>query len=331
MILKATITAASHYLPENIISNREMEKFVDTSDEWIRSRTGIRQRHKVKNGEATSSMGIKVANKIIKKTKISPTEIDVIITATITPDMLFPSTASIIQKEIGAINAWAFDLNAACSGFLFSLETAQSLIESKKYNKILVIGGDTMSSIIDYNDRATCVLFGDGAGAILLEASNENNGIMDSVLFTDGSGGERLYMPGGGSLYPSSKKTIDSNFHYLKQDGREVYKSAVRGMTEAAIEILKRNSLSAEDLKLFIPHQANKRIIEACSSRLGLNSDQVYVNIDRFANTTGGTIPICISEATENNLLKKGDLILLAAFGAGFTWGATLIKWGNLN
>tara|TARA_Y100000817_G_C16743430_1_gene493549 strand:- start:374 stop:940 length:567 start_codon:yes stop_codon:yes gene_type:complete len=188
-----------------------------------------------------------------------------------------------------------------------------------------------MSSIIDYNDRATCVLFGDGAGAILLEASNENNGIMDSVLFTDGSGGERLYMPGGGSLYPSSKKTIDSNFHYLKQDGREVYKSAVRGMTEAAIEILKRNSLSAEDIKLFIPHQANKRIIEACSSRLGLNSDQVYVNIDRFANTTGGTIPICISEATENNLLKKGDLILLAAFGAGFTWGATLIKWGNLN
>ena len=220
MILKATITAASHYLPENIISNREMEKFVDTSDEWIRSRTGIRQRHKVKNGEATSSMGIKVANKILKKTKISPTEIDVIITATITPDMLFPSTASIIQKEIGAINAWAFDLNAACSGFLFSLETAQSLIESKKYNKILVIGGDTMSSIIDYNDRATCVLFGDGAGAILLEASNENNGIMDSVLFTDGSGGERLYMPGGGSIYPSSKMTIDSNFHYLKQERR---------------------------------------------------------------------------------------------------------------
>ncbi len=329
--MKATITAASHYLPENIISNSDMEKFVETSDEWIQSRTGIKQRHKVKNGEATSSMGIKVANDILEKKKINAKEIDVIITATITPDMLFPSTASIIQKEIGAINAWAFDLNAACSGFLFSLETAQSLIESKKYKKILVIGGDTMSSIIDYNDRATCVLFGDGAGAILLEPSSHENGIIDSVLFTDGTGGDRLYMPGGGSLFPSSKKTIDSKFHYLKQDGREVYKSAVRGMTEAALEILKRNSLSSNDIKLFIPHQANKRIIEACSQRLNLNSEQVYINIDRFANTTGGTIPICISEAVQKNLLSEGDLILLAAFGAGFTWGATLIKWGNFN
>ena len=308
-----------------------MEKFVETSDEWIQSRTGIKQRHKVKNGEATSSMGIKVANDILEKKKINAKEIDVIITATITPDMLFPSTASIIQKEIGAINAWAFDLNAACSGFLFSLETAQSLIESKKYKKILVIGGDTMSSIIDYNDRATCVLFGDGAGAILLEPSSHENGIIDSVLFTDGTGGDRLYMPGGGSLFPSSKKTIDSKFHYLKQDGREVYKSAVRGMTEAALEILKRNSLSSNDIKLFIPHQANKRIIEACSQRLNLNSEQVYINIDRFANTTGGTIPICISEAVQKNLLSEGDLILLAAFGAGFTWGATLIKWENFN
>ena len=329
--MKATITAASHYLPENIISNSDMEKFVETSDEWIQSRTGIKQRHKVKNGEATSSMGIKVANDILEKKKINAKEIDVIITATITPDMLFPSTASIIQKEIGAINAWAFDLNAACSGFLFSLETAQSLIESKKYKKILVIGGDTMSSIIDYNDRATCVLFGDGAGAILLEPSSHENGIIDSVLFTDGTGGDRLYMPGGGSLFPSSKKTIDSKFHYLKQDGREVYKSAVRGMTEAALEILKRNSLSSNEIKLFIPHQANKRIIEACSQRLNLNSEQVYINIDSFANTTGGTIPICISEAVQKNLLSEGDLILLAAFGAGFTWGATLIKWGNFN
>lgn len=308
-----------------------MEKFVETSDEWIQSRTGIKQRHKVKNGEATSSMGIKVANDILKKKQINAKEIDVIITATITPDMLFPSTASIIQKEIGAVNAWAFDLNAACSGFLFSLETAQSLIESKKYKKILVIGGDTMSSIIDYNDRATCVLFGDGAGGILLEPSSKENGIIDSVLFTDGAGGDRLYMPGGGSLFPSSKKTIDSKFHYLKQDGREVYKSAVRGMTDAALEILKRNSLSSNDIKLFIPHQANKRIIEACSQRLNLNSEQVYINIDRFANTTGGTIPICISEAVQKNLLNEGDLILLAAFGAGFTWGATLIKWENFN
>ena len=329
--MKATITAASHYLPENIISNSDMEKFVETSDEWIQSRTGIKQRHKVKNGEATSSMGIKVANDILKKKQINAKEIDVIITATITPDMLFPSTASIIQKEIGAVNAWAFDLNAACSGFLFSLETAQSLIESKKYKKILVIGGDTMSSIIDYNDRATCVLFGDGAGGILLEPSSKENGIIDSVLFTDGAGGDRLYMPGGGSLFPSSKKTIDSKFHYLKQDGREVYKSAVRGMTDAALEILKRNSLSSNDIKLFIPHQANKRIIEACSQRLNLNSEQVYINIDRFANTTGGTIPICISEAVQKNLLNEGDLILLAAFGAGFTWGATVIKWENFN
>jgi len=327
--LKATITFASHYLPENIISNSEMEKFVDTSDEWIKSRTGIKQRHKVKNGEATSSMGVEAANKILNKSKINPKEIDVIIMATITPDMLFPSTASIIQEKIGAINAWAFDLNAACSGFLFSLETAQSLIETKKYKKILIIGGDTMSSVIDYRDRNTCILFGDGAGAVLLEASNHENGIIDSVLYTDGKGGNKLFMPAGGSLFPTSKKTIDSKLHFLKQDGREVYKSAVRGMTDAAVEILKRNSLSHNDIKLFIPHQANKRIIEASAKRLGLKKEQVYINIDRFANTTGGTIPICISESVQKKLLNNGDLVLLAAFGAGFTWGATLIKWGN--
>ena len=243
--------------------------------------------------------------------------------------MFFPSTAALVQNAIGAKNAWAFDLNAACSGFIFSLESAAGLIATGKHEKVLVIGGDTMTSVLDYEDRSTCVLFGDGAGGALLEATNGEDGIIDSILYTDGGGANKLYIPGGGSRRPASRKTIDQRLHYIKQDGREVYKSAVRGMADASENILQRNGLSAKDLKLFIPHQANKRIIEASAERLGLNEAQILINIEKVANTTAGTIPIGLSEAVLNKRLKKGDLLLISAFGAGFTWGAMLIRWGK--
>tara|TARA_B100000029_G_scaffold303096_1_gene295934 strand:- start:20983 stop:21978 length:996 start_codon:yes stop_codon:yes gene_type:complete len=329
MTKKASITAVGHYLPKRILSNYELEKTLDTSHEWIKSRTGIVERHIVGDNEATSDMCINSAQEILNKTKLNPKEIDVIIVATVTPDMFFPSTAALVQNAIDAKNAWAFDLSAACSGYIFSLETAAGLIASGKHQKILVIGADTMSSVIDYEDRSTCVLFGDGAGASLVQATNGEYGIMDSILYTDGRGANKLYIPGGGSHQPTSKKTVDQRLHYVKQDGREVYKSAVRGMVDASEIILKKNGLSAKDLKLFIPHQANKRIIEASAKRLGLNKDQVLVNIDKVANTTAGTIPIGLSEAVLNKRLEKGDLLLLSAFGAGFTWGAMLIRWGK--
>lgn len=329
MINRAKITSVAHYLPERILTNAELEKTVDTTDEWIRSRTGIIERRVVEKGEATSDMGINSVNQILDKSGISAEEIDVIIVGTVTPDMIFPSTAALIQDAIGANNAWAFDLNAACSGFIFSLETASGLIASGKYQKVLVIGGDTMTSVLDYDDRSTCVLFGDGAGAALLEPSDSNEGIIDSIMQTDGSGGKRLYIPGGGSRHPATRETVDQKLHYLKQDGREVYKSAVRGMASAAETILARNNLSGKDLKLFIPHQANRRIIEASAERLGLSEDQVLINIEKFANTTAGTIPIGLSEAVSQKRLKEGDLLLLSAFGAGFTWGAILIRWGR--
>ncbi|MEE2877021.1 MAG: beta-ketoacyl-ACP synthase III [Candidatus Neomarinimicrobiota bacterium] len=329
MTRRASITAVSHYLPERILTNVELEKTVATNDEWIRSRTGIAERRVVADDEATSDMGIKSAQKIIEKTGVEVDEIDVIIVATVTPDMFFPSTAALVQDAIRAKNAWAFDLNAACSGFIFSLETAAGLIAARKHEKILVIGGDTMTSVLDYRDRASCILFGDGAGAVLMEPSKGDDGIIDSIMFTDGSGGNRLYMPGGGSRHPATRETVDQRLHYLKQDGREVFKSAVRGMTDAAETILLRNGLSGKDLKLFIPHQANKRIIDASAKRLGLTEEQVLINIERVANTTAGTIPIGLSEAVSQERLEEGDLLLLAAFGAGFTWGATLIRWGQ--
>ncbi|MFL3050917.1 MAG: beta-ketoacyl-ACP synthase III [Candidatus Neomarinimicrobiota bacterium] len=329
MTKNASITAVGHYLPEKILSNSELEKTLDTTDDWIRSRTGIIERRVVGKDEATSHMSINTAKQILEKRKLSASDIDVIIVATVTPDMFFPSTAALVQNAIGAKNAWAFDLNAACSGFIFSLESAAGLIATGKHEKVLVIGGDTMTSVLDYEDRSTCVLFGDGAGGALLEATNGEDGIIDSILYTDGSGANKLYIPGGGSRRPASRKTIDQRLHYVKQDGREVYKSAVRGMADASENILQRNGLSAKDLKLFIPHQANKRIIEASAERLGLNEDQILINIEKVANTTAGTIPIGLSEAVLNKRLKKGDLLLISAFGAGFTWGAMLIRWGK--
>ena len=327
--MQATISAVSHYLPDRVMTNAELEQIVDTSDEWIQGRTGILERRVVAEGEATSHMGIKSVEQILQKSSTSAQEIDVIIVGTITPDMFFPSTAALVQDAIGATNAWAFDLNAACSGFIFSLGIGASLIESGKHKKVLVIGGDTMTSVLDYEDRDTCVLFGDGAGAVLLEPTNDENGIVDSVMYTDGSGGNRLYMPAGGSRQPATLETVEQRLHYLKQDGREVYKSAVRGMADAAQALLERNNFSAKDVTLFIPHQANKRIIDASAERLGLSKEQVFINIDRVANTTAGTIPISLSEAVNEGRLLEGDLVVLAAFGAGFTWGATLVRWGK--
>lgn len=327
--IKATITATAKYLPEKVVKNHDLEKIVDTHDEWIVARTGISERRAVKNDQATADMSARAAEEILLKRGISAHEIDVIIIGTVTPDMLFPATAVLVQDIIGASNAWGFDLSAACSGFLYALETGVNLIESGKYNKILVIGADTMTSIIDYQDRATCVLFGDGAGGVLLEPSKDENSIIDSILCTDGSGGKHLYMPGGGSLNPATEETVKKRMHYIKQDGKKVFKFAVKGMADISIDILKKHGLTGKDIKLFIPHQANKRIIDASVKRLGLSPEQVLINIDKYANTTAATIPIGLAEAVEEGHIQTGDYILLAAFGAGFTWGSTLIRWGN--
>ena len=300
---------------------------METSDEWIQSRTGIRERRIVQNGEATAEMSTNAIRDLMKKQNLDPAEIDTIIVATITPDMMFPSSAALIQKNINAINAWGYDLSAACSGFLFALESGAALIESKRCKKVIVVGADTMSSILNFQDRNTCILFGDGAGAVLLEPS-EDYGIIDSELKIDGNGGEYLKMDAGGSLLPATYETIDNKLHYIAQDGKTVFKYAVKGMADISYEVANRNNLKAEDIALFIPHQANKRIIDATMERLGLNESQVMINIDKYANTTAATIPICIAEAAENNLLNNGDNVILSTFGAGFSWGATYLKWG---
>jgi 3-oxoacyl-[acyl-carrier-protein] synthase-3 len=304
-----------------------LENIVETSDEWIQSRTGIRERRIVQNGEATAEMSTNAIRDLMKKKNLDPEEIDTIIVATITPDMMFPSSAALIQKNINAINAWGYDLSAACSGFLFALESGAALIESKRCKKVIVVGADTMSSILNFQDRNTCILFGDGAGAVLLEPS-EDYGIIDSELKIDGNGGDYLKMDAGGSLFPATHETIDNKLHYIAQDGKTVFKYAVKGMADISYEVASRNNLKAEDIALFIPHQANKRIIDATMERLGLNESQVMINIDKYANTTAATIPICIAEAAENNLLNNGDNVILSAFGAGFSWGATYLKWG---
>lgn len=311
------------------MTNFDLEKIVDTSDEWIRSRTGIATRHLVAEGEATAAMGTHVARELLEKSGTRPEEVDAIIVGTVTPDMLFPSTAALIQNNIGASHAWGYDLSGACSGFLFALESGVRLVESGKYKKVLVIGGDTMSSILDYTDRNTCVLFGDGAGGVLLEPSTDESGIIDSILRIDGSGGPYLNMPAGGSLHPASHDTVDKRMHYIHQDGKAVFKFAVKGMAEISAEVLEKHGFSGSDIKLYIPHQANKRIIDAAAKRCGLTADQVLINIDKYGNTTAGTIPIGISEACDDGILEKGDLVLLAAFGAGFTWGSILIRWGE--
>ena len=327
--MKATITAAAKYLPERILTNRDLEKMVDTTDEWIRTRTGIAERRIASEGKVTSFMGTNVAKELLEKSGVAPGDVEVIIVATVTPDMLFPSTAALIQDAIGAENAWGFDLSAACSGFIFALETGTRFIESGQYGKVLVIGADTMSAIVDYEDRTTSVLFGDGAGGVLLEPTSGDNRILDSLLYTDGSGGDFLKMPAGGSLHPASKDTVKKRMHYVQQEGQKIFKFAVKGMADTAREILKRNRLTVDDIRLLVPHQANKRIIDATAERLNIPLARVFQNIDRYANTTAGTIPIALAEAVEQNRIKPGDYVVLAAFGAGLTWGCTLIRWGE--
>ena len=326
---KATITAIAHYLPEGRLTNHDFEAMVDTTDQWIFDRTGIRERRFVEKGTPTSTLAAAAARKVLEQRGIGADEIDLIIVATVTPDMFFPSTACVLQEKIGANKAWGFDLLGACSGFIYALTTAAQFIVSGKHEKVLVVGADVMSSIIDFEDRATCVLFGDGAGAVLVEASQSENGILDSILRSDGSGGQFLYMPGGGSLNPPTDETISKKMHCVHQNGRNVFKFAVKGMVEVSEAILERNGLTHEDLKLYVPHQANLRIIKAATEKLQLDPAKVAINIDRYANTTAGTIPICLSEAAESGTIESGDMLLLASFGAGFTWGSLLLRWGK--
>jgi 3-oxoacyl-[acyl-carrier-protein] synthase-3 len=325
---RAKITAVSHYLPERRVTNKDLEKIVDTSDEWIFERTGIRERRFAEKGQATSDLGAAASRRLCEKRGIDPAEIDLIIVATVTPDMFFPSSACLLQSKIGAKKAWGFDLSGACSGFLYALATAAQFVSAGSHAKVLVVGADVMTSIIDFQDRATCVLFGDGAGAVLVEpAEEEERGIIDFILHSDGSGGQFLYMPGGGSLNPPTSQTVENKMHYVHQDGKNVFKFAVRGMAEVSQQLLSKHHLTGNDLKLYIPHQANLRIIQAAVDRMGLAPSQVAINIDRYANTTAGTIPICLSEAVESKQIRKNDLILMASFGAGFTWGSLLLRW----
>ena len=325
--LKANITATGKYLPKEVLTNHDMAKLVETSDEWIQTRTGIRERRKVQKGEATVDMSTNAVRDLMERYDLDAKEIDAIIVATVTPDMILPCSAALVQKNINAVNAWGYDLSAACSGFLFGLESGAALIESGRCEKVIVIGADTMSSILNYEDRNTCILFGDGAGAVLLEPSEEF-GIIDSELRIDGTGGEFLRVDGGGSLHPASHKTVSNKLHYVRQDGKTVYKFAVRGMADISYEVAERNNLKGDDISLFIPHQANKRIIDAAAKRLGLKESQIMINIDTYANTTSATIPICIAEVSEKNMLNFGDNVIISTFGAGFSWGAMYLKWG---
>ena len=324
--LKANITATGKYLPKEVLTNHDMAKLVETSDEWIQTRTGIRERRKVQKGEATVDMSTNAVRDLMERYDLDAKEIDAIIVATVTPDMILPCSAALVQKNINAVNAWGYDLSAACSGFLFGLESGAALIESGRCEKVIVIGADTMSSILNYEDRNTCILFGDGAGAVLLEPSEEF-GIIDSELRIDGTGGEFLRVDGGGSLHPASHETVSNKLHYVRQDGKTVYKFAVRGMADISYEVAERNNLKGDDISLFIPHQANKRIIDAAAKRLGLKESQVMINIDTYANTTSATIPICIAEVSEKNMLNIGDNVIISTFGAGFSWGAMYLKW----
>jgi len=316
------------YVPEKTLTNQDFEKMVDTTNDWILERTGIHTRHILEKGRAASDMAAEAIRKLCTQRGITPAEIDLIIVTTVTPDMFFPSTACVVQEKIGATKAWGFDLLGACSGFIFGRADGSQFVRTGTHSKVVVVGSEVMSSIIDYTDRATCVLFGDGAGAALLEpAGADEVGLIDSITRTDGSGGKYLYMPGGGSLNPPSHETVDQKMHYVHQEGRQVFKFAVTEMTAVSEEILKRNHLTPADIKLYVPHQANMRIISACGERVGFSDEQVIVNIQKFGNTTSATIPICLCEASAEGRIRKGDYILLASFGAGFTWGSTLLRW----
>ena len=323
----AAITAIGGYVPETRLTNSDLEKMVATNDEWIKTRTGISERRIMKEpNTATSDLAVPAVLEILHKKKLDPKDIDCIICATVTPDMVFPSTANVISDKIGAINAFGFDLSAACSGFLFALTTGASFIESGRCKKVIVIGADKMSAIVDYTDRNTCILFGDGAGAVLLEPNNEGFGVQDSILKSDGSGKHLLHMKGGGSLRPATVETVLAKEHFIYQEGTSVFKFAVKGMADVSAELLERNGLTGDDIAWLVPHQANLRIIEATANRLGLDREKVMVNISRYGNTTAATIPLCLWDWESQ--LHKGDNLIFAAFGGGFTWGATLIKWG---
>ena len=324
--ITAAITGIHGYVPDYILTNKELETMVDTNDEWITSRTGVKERRILKGeGRGSSDMGAEAVKGLLKKTNTAAEEIDLIICATATPDMLFPSTACIIADKVGSTNCFAYDLMAACSGFLYSLATASKFIETGAYKKVIVVGADKMSSIVDYTERSTCIIFGDGAGAVLLEPSEDGLGIQDSILKSDGSGREFLHLKAGGSVKPASHETIDAKEHFIFQDGQPVFKAAVKSMADVSEEIMNRNNLTADDVAWLVPHQANKRIIDATARRMGVGEDKVMLNIQRYGNTTNATIPLCLWEW--ENQLNKGDNIILAAFGGGFTWGSIYLKW----
>ncbi|MFB0499591.1 3-oxoacyl-[acyl-carrier-protein] synthase-3 [Mucilaginibacter sp. OAE612] len=322
----AAITAVHGYVPDYVLTNQELETMVDTNDEWITSRTGIKERRILKGeGLATSDMAVPAVTELLRKRGIGADEIDLIIFCTTTPDMIFPATANLLAHKIGAKNAWGFDLQAACSGFVYGLTTGAQFIESGKHKKVLVVGGDKMSAIINYQDRATCIIFGDGCGAVLLEPNEEGNGVIDSILKSDGSGSQYLNLKAGGSLKPASHETVDAKEHFAYQEGQAVFKFAVTNMADVAHEVMERNHLTGDDIAWLVPHQANKRIIDATANRTGISSDKVIVNIERYGNTTNGTIPLCLWEWESK--FKKGDNLILAAFGGGFTWGSVYLKW----
>lgn len=324
--ITAAITAVGGYVPETKLTNFDLEKMVDTNDEWIRSRTGISERRILKEpGKGSSDMAVPAIEEILRKKNLDPKEIDCIICATVTPDMVFPATANIIADKVGATNAWGYDLSAACSGFLFALSSGAMYIESGRFKKVIVVGVDKMSAIVDYTDRTTCIIFGDGAGAVLLEASEDGLGIQDSILKSDGSGRHYLHMKAGGSVKPATAETVAAREHFAYQEGQAVFKFAVKGMADVSAELLERNNLTGEDIAWLVPHQANLRIIDATANRMGLDKEKVMINIQKYGNTTAATLPLCLWDW--ENQLKKGDKIVLAAFGGGFTWGATLLTW----
>ena len=325
---RAKITALGTYVPPQVLTNQDLEKMVDTNDQWILERTGIRERHVLAKGLGVGDMCVEASKKCLAARGIEPTEVEAIIVGTVTPDMMFPSTACLVQDKIGAKGAWGFDVSAGCSGFVFALQAGVKLVESGAHSKVLVIGADANTRMTDYTDRATCILFGDGAGAVLIEPAAEGEvGFIDFVHEVDGSGGVSLNLKGGGSLNPPTHETIDKKMHYIYQDGQAVYKFAVRKMAEATTKVLERNGITGADLDVFIPHQANKRIITSTADRLGMDPERVIINIDKYGNTSAGTIPLAMETAIEQGKLKKGDLVLLAAVGAGFTVGAALLRW----